>query len=248
MLDMDNLEMFVPESISHSYVSNERPPIPSIPIEYEGLGSGYEKATYKGHAYEPLQFDVSVLNKQTNEGLKQQCEKALHELNQLRRQHNETSRRCEHVMKELEYFRGQHRAVMTQLEVSAKEASSLRGKYGDLLNDNQRLELEVQHLQQSSNPEGSSDALVHTLRKHEALKEEFECCQKRFGIDIVYWAVDRCSEHSSNGGRSVIGDTTKREVGSQEEKVSGVSIGLRRKVWSLIWSEEETRSKPANEE
>ncbi|KAL4720105.1 hypothetical protein ACJJTC_018699 [Scirpophaga incertulas] len=65
---------------------------------------------------------------------------------------------------------------------------------------------------------------------------------------IEYWAVDRCSEHSSNGGRSVIGDTTKREVGSQEEKVSGVSIALRRKVWSLIWSEEETRSKPANEE
>ncbi|KAL4704121.1 hypothetical protein ACJJTC_003406 [Scirpophaga incertulas] len=50
------------------------------------------------------------------------------------------------------------------------------------------------------------------------------------------------------GGRSVIGDTTKREVGFQEEKVSGVSIALRRKVWSLIWSEEETRSKPANEE
>ncbi|KAL4714094.1 hypothetical protein ACJJTC_008448 [Scirpophaga incertulas] len=60
--------------------------------------------------------------------------------------------------------------------------------------------------------------------------------------------LDRCSEHSSSGGRSVIGDTTKREVGFQEEKVSGVSIALRRKVWSLIWSEEETRSKPANEE
>ncbi|RVE47678.1 hypothetical protein evm_007667 [Chilo suppressalis] len=87
--------------------------------------------------YEPLgQYDV--ISKQTNENLKQQCEKALHELNQLRRQHTETSRRCEHVMKELEYFRGQHRAAMNQLEVSAQEASSLRGKYGDLLDDNQR--------------------------------------------------------------------------------------------------------------
>lgn len=182
------------ESISHNYVSTERhnvaqlPTIP-IPIEYEVLSSNqcYEKQNYtvKSHGahvmsgpYEPLQYDV--INKQTNESLKQQCEKALHELNQLRRQHTETSRRCEHVMKELEYFRGQHRAAMNQLEVSAQEASSLRGKYGDLLNDNQRLEREVQHLQQTSNPEGSSDALVHTLRKYEALKEELDCFQKRY--------------------------------------------------------------------
>ncbi|CAH0401058.1 unnamed protein product [Chilo suppressalis] len=174
------------ESISHSYVSGERPPIPSIPIEYDVLTGNQYHENYKAHGahvmsgpYEPLgQYDV--ISKQTNENLKQQCEKALHELNQLRRQHTETSRRCEHVMKELEYFRGQHRAAMNQLEVSAQEASSLRGKYGDLLDDNQRLEREVQHLQQSSNPEGSSDALVHTLRKHEALKEEFECFQKSF--------------------------------------------------------------------
>ncbi|KAF9804574.1 hypothetical protein SFRURICE_014482 [Spodoptera frugiperda] len=160
------------ESISHNYVSTERhnaaqlPTIP-IPIEYEVLSSNqcYEKQNYtvKSHGahvmsgpYEPLQYDV--INKQTNESLKQQCEKALHELNQLRRQHTETSRRCEHVMKELEYFRGQHRAAMNQLEVSAQEASSLRG----------------------NNPEGSSDALVHTLRKYEALKEELDCFQKRY--------------------------------------------------------------------
>ncbi|XP_072944694.1 disks large homolog 5 [Epargyreus clarus] len=178
------------ESISHSYVSNERhnppPQIPSMPIEYEVLSSAqcYDKGNYAvshGHAmsapYELGQYDV--INKQANENLKQQCEKALHDLNQLRRQHTETSRRCEHVMKELEYFRGQHRAAMNQLEVSAQEASSLRGKYGDLLNDNQRLEREVQHLQQSGSPE-SSDALVHTLRKYDALKEEFDCFQKRY--------------------------------------------------------------------
>ncbi|XP_050347705.1 disks large homolog 5 isoform X1 [Nymphalis io] len=178
------------ESISHSYVSNERHTTTQItslplPIEYDVLSSSqcYDKSNYSSHThamsapYELGQYDV--INKQANETLKQQCEKALHDLNQLRRQHSETSRRCEHVMKELEYFRGQHRAAMNQLEVSAQEASSLRGKYGDLLNDNQRLEREVQHLQQSSTAEGS-DALVHTLRKYEALKEEFDCFQKRY--------------------------------------------------------------------
>ncbi|XP_026322760.1 disks large homolog 5 [Hyposmocoma kahamanoa] len=179
------------ESITHNYVSTERhnpPPLPTIPIpiEYDHITTNqYHDKNYKSHGshamsgpYEGLSYDV--INKQTNESLKQQCEKAMHELNQLRRQHSETSRRCDHVMKELEYVRGQHRAAMNQLEVSAQEASSLRGKYGDLLNDNQRLEREVQHLQQTTSPDGNSDALVHTLRKHEALKEELECYQKRY--------------------------------------------------------------------
>ncbi|CAH0725461.1 unnamed protein product, partial [Brenthis ino] len=175
------------ESISHSYVSNERhnaAQIPSLPIDYDLSSSQcYEKPTYTSHThamsapYELGNYDV--INKQANENLKQQCDKAQHELNQLRRQYTETSRRCEHVMKELEYFRGQHRAAMNQLEVSAQETSSLRGKYGDLLNDNQRLEREIQHLQQNSGAEGA-DALVHTLRKYDALKEEFECFQKRY--------------------------------------------------------------------
>ncbi|CAG9564437.1 unnamed protein product [Danaus chrysippus] len=184
-----SLTNIFPESISHSYVSNERhnttqlPTIP-IPIEYEVLSSSqcYDKPNYTSHThtmsapYELGQYDV--INKQANENLKQQCEKALHDLNQLRRQHTETSRRCEHVMKELEYFRGQHRAAMNQLEVSAQEASSLRGKYGDLLNDNQRLEREVQVLQ-GGGAEGG-EALVHALRDFDALKEEFECFQKRY--------------------------------------------------------------------
>ncbi|XP_047992200.1 disks large homolog 5 isoform X2 [Leguminivora glycinivorella] len=169
------------ESMSHTYVSNERhnaSQLPTIPIPIDYDSNNYDKNYVKHGHHAPYEYDA--LSKQTNESLKQQCEKALHELNQLRRQHTETSRRCEHVMKELEYFRGQHRAAMNQLEVSAQEASSLRGKYGDLLNDNQRLEREVQHLQQSGTAEGSSDALVHTLRKYEALKEEFECYQKRY--------------------------------------------------------------------
>ncbi|GBP27674.1 Disks large homolog 5 [Eumeta japonica] len=179
------------ESMSNSYTSgehhinNQLPTIP-IPIEYEVLNSNQCKQNYivKGHGinapYESLsQYDV--LGKQTNESLKQQCEKVLHDLNQLRRQHSETTRRCEHAMKELEYFRGQHRAAMNQLEVSAQEASSLRGKYGDLLNDNQRLEREVQHLHecQSNSTEGTS-MRSDTLRKYEALKEEYECFQKRY--------------------------------------------------------------------
>ncbi|CAF4877933.1 unnamed protein product [Pieris macdunnoughi] len=172
------------ESISHSYAGNERhntaQSIP-LPIDYEVITSNYDKNYTHSHTLStPYEHQYDVINKQANENLKQQCEKALHDLNQLRRQHTETTRRCEHVMKELEYFRGQHRAAMNQLDVSAQEASSLRGKYGDLLNDNQRLEREVQHLQQSSTSEGSSDALVHTLRKYEALKEELDCFQKRY--------------------------------------------------------------------
>lgn len=73
------------ESIPHSYVSAEHratanlPSIP-IPIQYDVLSSSFETPSYsvKTHAhgmsgpYESLQYDFK---KQTNEGLKQQCEK-----------------------------------------------------------------------------------------------------------------------------------------------------------------------------
>lgn len=76
-----------------------------MPIEYEVLTTSqcYDKPKYASHThtmsapYELGQYDV--INKQTNESLKQQCDKAMHDLSQLRRQHTETSRRCEHVMK-----------------------------------------------------------------------------------------------------------------------------------------------------
>ncbi|XP_059054689.1 disks large homolog 5 [Achroia grisella] len=160
------------ESIPHSYVSNERhnstqiPTVP-IPIEYEVLTAN--------QCYDKPSYTVKAHGAHVMSGPYEPCE-----INQLRRQHTETSRRCEHVMKELEYVRGQHRAAMNQLEVSAQEASSLRGKCNDLLSDKQRLEREVQHLQQNSTAEGSPDAMVHTLRKYETLKDEFECYRKMY--------------------------------------------------------------------
>ncbi|KOB68738.1 putative discs large protein, partial [Operophtera brumata] len=183
------------------------PSIP-IPIQYDVLASSFEAPSYsvKPHAhvmsapYDSLQYDF---NKQSNEGLKQQCEKALHDLNQLRRQHTETSRRAEHVMKELEYFRGQHRAAMNQLEVSAQEA-----RIGVLQRPTQssdeptrsfspggHLEREVQHLQQSSNPEGGYEDLIEnhntTLEKMRIVQDEnsrlktqcHELTQERNGLD-----------------------------------------------------------------
>lgn len=106
----NHFKIYFAESITHNYVSTERhnpPPLPTIPIpiEYDHITTNqYHDKNYKSHGshamsgpYEGLSYDV--INKQTNESLKQQCEKAMHELNQLRRQHSETSRRCDHVMK-----------------------------------------------------------------------------------------------------------------------------------------------------
>lgn len=91
------------ESISHSYAGNERhntaQSIP-LPIDYEVISSNYDKNYTHSHTMSaPYEHQYDVINKQANENLKQQCEKALHDLNQLRRQHTETTRRCEHVMK-----------------------------------------------------------------------------------------------------------------------------------------------------
>ncbi|CAG9129475.1 unnamed protein product [Plutella xylostella] len=145
------------ESIAHSFVSSERHnnpqiPPPPIPIEYDVVTTNqcYDKQNYtaKGGAHG---MSASYCGPET---LQQQCDAALLDLGQLRRAHQETTRRHDHAMKELEYFRSQHRAAMSQLEASAQEASSLRGQYSDLLNDNQRLEREVQHLHEAAGGEG----------------------------------------------------------------------------------------------
>ncbi|XP_075211047.1 disks large homolog 5-like isoform X1 [Lycorma delicatula] len=146
---------------------------------------------------ETLTRSFSVSNNDRNrdnatrdyEGLKQQCDMAMHELQLLRRQHNETIRRCEHTMKELEYYRGQHHAAMTQLEATAQESSSLRTKYTELVTDKQRLDREVSELrcnqQEVIVPDGgSNDTLnqhyITALKKYDAMKEEYDALRKRY--------------------------------------------------------------------
>ncbi|EFN86554.1 Disks large-like protein 5 [Harpegnathos saltator] len=119
----------------------------------------------------------------------------MHQLQLLRHKHSDTIRRCEHTMKELEYYRGQHIAVMNQLEAASQESSALRGKYGDLANDKQRLDREVQTLQKElselriQNQEvlvsdaAGNDMNQHyppALRKYDAVKDEYDSLRKRY--------------------------------------------------------------------
>lgn len=108
-------------------------------------------------------------------------------------------------MKELEYYRTQHRAAMNQLEANSQESSALRGKYGELVNDNQRLDREVQGLQKevselrlqsqevlvadASNSDSINQHYISALRKYEAVKDEYDALRKRYD-DLV-------SSHSS---------------------------------------------------
>lgn len=108
-------------------------------------------------------------------------------------------------MKELEYYRGQHIAVMNQLEATSQESSALRGKYGDLVNDKQRLDREVQALQKevselrcqnqevlvsdASNSDTMNQHYLSALRKYEAVKDEYDALRKRYD--------DLISSHSS---------------------------------------------------
>lgn len=105
--------------------------------------------------------------------------------------------RCEHTMKELEYYRGQHIAVMSQLEATSQESSALREKYGELANDKQRLDREVQALQKEvselrcQNQEvlvadvGNNEAISQHYRsalheKYQAIKDDYENLRKRY--------------------------------------------------------------------
>ncbi|XP_076289646.1 MAGUK family member discs large 5 isoform X3 [Lasioglossum baleicum] len=132
-----------------------------------------------------------------------QCDQAMHQLQLLR--HSDTIRRCEHTMKELEYYRGPHIPVMNQLEATSQESSALRGKYGDLVNDKQRLDREVQALQKevselrcqnqevlvsdTTNSDAMNPHYLSALRKYEAVKDEYDALRKRYD--------DLISSHSS---------------------------------------------------
>lgn len=118
-------------------------------------------------------------------------------------------------MKELEYYHGQHIAVMNQLEATSQENSSLRAKYGDLANDKQRLDREVQtfqkelsELQRIQNQEVLSDAAgndsmnqhyLSALRKYEAVKDEYDSLRKRYDDLIASHssAVNKASSKST---------------------------------------------------
>lgn len=149
------------------------------------------------------------------DGLKQQCDKAMHELQLLRRQHSETVRRCEHTMKELEYYRGQHHAAMAQLEAAAQETSSLRTKYGELVADKQRLDREITELRSNccnqqeviGSETGANDTLnqhyITARNKYEAIKDEYDSLRKRYDdlITSHSTAVDKLELAQEELGR-----------------------------------------------
>lgn len=135
-------------------------------------------------------------NARDHESLKQQYEKALLEVQLLRRQNSDMSRQCDHTSKELDYYRNQHRAAMNQLEASAQESSALRVKYGELAAEKQRLEREIQNLHQDvsvlqsqeqqeiiNNDTNTTDPVnqhyVTISRKFESLKDEYDTLRKR---------------------------------------------------------------------
>ncbi|XP_071442600.1 disks large homolog 5 isoform X2 [Hetaerina americana] len=148
---------------------------------------------------------LSSTSQRDFDGLKQQCEKAMHELQLLRKQHSETIRRYDQAMKELEYHRGQHRTAISQLDAASQESSALRSKCGELLSENQRLEREARNLQTfleehrkevmelrrqqqetlsaESSGAGVEVALnqryIAALRKYEAVKDDHDSLRKR---------------------------------------------------------------------
>ncbi|XP_022916732.2 disks large homolog 5 isoform X1 [Onthophagus taurus] len=126
-------------------------------------------------------YSISSSSSRDYDQLKQQYDKANNELATLRR-------RCDHAMKELDYYRSHHRVAMNQLEVSSQDTAALRTKYGDVLNENQRLEQNIQslrnelseyHRQQEVllSDTNTSDSL-YMLTRHDVV--DYETLRKRY--------------------------------------------------------------------
>ncbi|XP_069186254.1 disks large homolog 5 isoform X4 [Procambarus clarkii] len=139
--------------------------------------------------------DKSLGSSRDYESLKMQCEKAMAEVQGLLKQNMEITRKYENTMKEVDYYRKQERAAYTALQ-------NLRMQYEEVVAEKQKLEREVTSLQtimeddrkeiadlrrqqqEAITQEGSGEAInqlyMTTMRKYEAIKDEYDSLRKRY--------------------------------------------------------------------
>ncbi|KAG0712641.1 Disks large 5 [Chionoecetes opilio] len=151
------------------------------------------------------QGDKSQASSRDYESLKMQCEKAMAEVQGLLKQNMDITRKYENTLKDVDYYRKQERAAYTALQ-------NLRMQYEEVVAEKQKLEREVTSLQtimeddrkeiadlrrqqqEAITQEGSGEAInqlyMTTMRKYEAIKDEYDSIRKRYS-DLV-------ASHSNN--------------------------------------------------
>lgn len=149
--------------------------------------------------------DKSLSMSRDYESLKMQCEKAMAEVQGLLKQNVDITRKYENTLKEVDYYKKQERAAYTALQ-------NLRMQYEEVVAEKQKLEREVTSLQtimeddrkeiadlrrqqqEAMSQEGSGEAInqlyMTTMRKYEAIKDEYDSIRKRYS-DLV-------ASHSNN--------------------------------------------------
>ncbi|XP_050531919.1 disks large homolog 5 [Daktulosphaira vitifoliae] len=118
--------------------------------------------------------DTNSNRERDYDGLKQQCDKAMHELVILRRQHGETVRRYDQTRKELEYYRSQNQVMINQIEQAAQESSSLRAK----LAVEKQFERSQQDLPEDDTASG--DSLNDHFMSYDSRLDNYEALRKGF--------------------------------------------------------------------
>ncbi|CAI6367682.1 unnamed protein product [Macrosiphum euphorbiae] len=119
--------------------------------------------------------DANSNRERDYDGLKQQCDKAMHELMMLRRQHGEIVRRYDQTRKELEYCRGQNQVMINQYEQAAQETSSLRAK---LAAEKQILNRSEQDIPEDDTASG--DSLNDHFMPYDSRLEDYEALRKGY--------------------------------------------------------------------
>ncbi|XP_068228466.1 disks large homolog 5 isoform X3 [Palaemon carinicauda] len=158
--------------------------------------------------------DKSLSMSRDYESLKMQCEKAMAEVQGLLKQNVDITRKYENTLKEVDYYKKQERAAYTALqnlrmqyeEVVAekqkleREVTSLqtimeddRKEIADLRRQQQKFRFPLKR-QEAMSQEGSGEAInqlyMTTMRKYEAIKDEYDSIRKRYS-DLV-------ASHSNN--------------------------------------------------
>lgn len=131
--------------------------------------------------------------------LRSQCERAMSEVQSLKRSQEDTIRRCEQAMRESESNRQRYIATLGNLQQSKEEIEHLHGEIKKLESEKKILEQEYRNLQDEDKQEisdlrkqlrtvisekGSTDGMARmydeTLQKYELLKEDHDLQRKDY--------------------------------------------------------------------
>ncbi|XP_074647785.1 disks large homolog 5-like isoform X2 [Tubulanus polymorphus] len=180
--------------------------------------------------------------------LKSQCDRAMSELQSLKRQHGQTVKKCDHAVKDAEFYRHKNKGLLDKIDQLNNEVHSLRAEFKDVTSEKSRVEQELSDMQQLRdedqqelndlrqqhrdviNDSGSNDILNKmydtALDKYDSVKKDYDALRKRF--------ADLSASHSKYLGKVELVEEEQMMLKKQLDEVCAERNALKQQCTAFI--------------